>query len=151
MADQKKAEQDGSVGVNEFMNSMADAIKSAMQQGVQAVNPRRDNPNPIPDSERAPAGVEKEPLTRRVIFKGIVQEDQQITPEEAHLFNLLQPVHKILVCAGLPREFTVRQENKGSVPDLIIDFPLSIEERAYMPSLVKILKALIDPAITVIE
>ena len=135
--------QDSSIDAGQFLNVLGDAIKGAMKAGVAEVNPKRDNPNYVPSSQRAPAGIEREALTRRVIFKGIIQEDAQLTGEEIRLFNQLPPMTATVTVAGLPREFVVTQENKGSVPDLKIDFPLSIEERAYMPSLVKILRALI--------
>ena len=142
--------QDTSIDAGQFLNVLGDAIKGAMAEGVRAVNPKRDNPNYVADTQRAPAGQERETLTRRVIFKGIIQEDAQLTAEEIHLFNQLQPMVAIVTVAGLPREFVVTQENKGSVPDLKIDFPLSTEERAYMPSLPKILRALIS-GVSVIE
>lgn len=145
---------DGAVGVNEFLGVMGQALKDAMRQGVQEVNPRRDNPNYVPDSLRKPAGVARETLTHRVIFKGIIQEEQQLTGDEIHLFNEVAkaaPLHIVMTLNGTPpREVSVRVENKGSIPDLLIDFPLSTEERAYMPSLVKILRGLIA-GVSVIE
>jgi hypothetical protein len=141
--------QDGSIDAGSFLNVLGDAIKGAMEQGARAVNPKRDNPNYVPSSDRAPAGVDRETLTRRYIYKGVVQEDTQLTGEEISLLNQVTPCARTIVAAGLPREFVVTQENKGSIPDLKIDFPLSIEERAYFPSLVKVLKALISGASTI--
>jgi hypothetical protein len=146
MAEKQAAQQDSSIDADKFLSVLGDAIKGAVESGARAVNPKRDNPNYVPSSHRAPAGQERETLTRRVIFKGIIQEDAQLTAEEIHLFNQLQPMVAVVTVAGLPREFVVTQENKGSVPDLKIDFPLSIEERAYMPSLPRILRALISGA-----
>lgn len=152
MAEKQAAaqQQDNSIDAGQFLNVLGDAIKGAMAEGAKQVNPKRDNPNYVPNTQRAPAGVDRETLTRRVIFKGIIQEESQLTGEEIHLFNQLQPLVATVTVAGLPREFVVTQENKGSVPDLKIDFPLSIEERAYMPSLAKILRALIA-GVSVIE
>ena len=147
-----KPDEAGGIEANQFFGAMAEAIKGAFQAGVREVNPRRDNPNYVPDEDRAPAGVTKNALTRRVIFKGIVQEEKQLTPEEIDLFNqLVAPIETTMVMNGMPpKAVTVKQNNNGTIPDLTIDFPLSIEERAYMPSLKKILRGLIAGA-TVIE
>lgn len=134
---------DGAIDANQFLGALGSAIKDAMKQGIQEVNPKRDNPNYEEDSDRKPKGVVKEVLTRKVIFKGIPQEDSQLTPEECHLFNQLQPCAITLNVGGLPRLFQVINVQGGSTPEIKIDFPLSTEERAFMPSLVKILRAII--------
>lgn len=122
---------------------MGRAIQEAMALGAHQIRPNRDNPNYVPVSVFTPAGVVKEPLKRRTFFKGVEQDAALLTPEEVALLNQVVQGDYSIEVGGVPRTFTVREKTDGTHAEVKIDFPLSSEERAYMPAMTTILRAMI--------
>lgn len=138
---------------SEGINKLADALRQAMQGGIAAAKePPKSNPNYVEQSVYAPLGVPKVAQTRRYFWKNAEVDWRLITPDEAALFEQLQPgqyhVVSVVNTQGGPMreraQWVVRHRTDGNTTELFIDFPAAdSDQRASLPSMKAMLKEMV--------
>lgn len=140
------------------INTLAEALKAAMQGGIAAASPKKHSDRPQ-HSIYHPEGVEKVPFTRRYFWKNAEIDWNLVTPEEAELLEALQPSKDGYHRQEAPNptggpartvaQWTVKHRTDGNTAELFIDFPTGdADQRASLPSMKRMLREMVlgEPA-----
>ena len=115
----------------------SDAVKLLAERSAP-----KENPNYVMVSPFAPAGVEKQTLSRPTFFCGARQREDELTPDEVALFNAITSDRE--VHGKMYGSWTAEVRRNGTQEELHVNVPAgSVDARMSLPSLLAVLGELV--------